>query len=101
MDHSSGRFDMNNTHPYEIAFAAQQDVITLCDYGTCPTIKSNKTINTIIVVKSDGSLPSIETRTNHCANIHDEPVANPTPGAMLRCPTTYHHPFRAKPTASY
>jgi len=37
-------------------------VITLCDYGTCPTIKSNNIIKTMIVVKSDGNLHSIETR---------------------------------------
>jgi hypothetical protein len=75
---------MNNTHPSEIAFAAQQDVITLSEYGTCPTIKSNKTINTIIVMKSDGSLQSNEARTNHCDNNHYEPVENRTLGVLLR-----------------
>jgi hypothetical protein len=41
------------------------DVITLCNYEMCPTIKSNNAINTIIVVKSDGMLHSIEARRNH------------------------------------
>jgi hypothetical protein len=74
---------MNNTHPDERALAALRDVITLCDYGTCPTIKSNNAINTIIVVKSDGNLQSIETRTNHCDNNHYEPLENRTLGVLI------------------
>jgi hypothetical protein len=73
---------MNNTHPDERALAPQRDVITLSDYGTCPTIKSNKTINTIIVVKSDGSLQSNEARTNHSANNHYESLENRTLGLL-------------------
>lgn len=46
------------------------DVITLCDYEMCPTIKSNNETNTITVVKSDGDLLSIETGTNHDCNNH-------------------------------
>ena len=58
-------------------------VITLCDYGTCPTIKSNNAIKTIIVVKSDGSSHSIEARTNHIDNNHYEPLENRTLGVLL------------------
>jgi hypothetical protein len=47
------------------------DVITLCDYETCPTIKSDNEVNTVVVVKSDGNSHSIETGTNHdCDNLH-------------------------------
>ena len=46
------------------------DVITLCGYGMCPTIKCNDGMNTIIVVKSDGNLLSIETGTNHDRDNH-------------------------------
>jgi hypothetical protein len=46
------------------------DVITLCDYEMCPTIKSNNETNTIIVVKSGGNLLSIETGTNHDGDNH-------------------------------
>src|SRR3989442_1713038 len=56
------KFEMNNTHSNELALSAQRDVITTCDYGTCPTIKSNNAINTLIVVKCDGNLQSIEAR---------------------------------------
>ena len=75
---------MNNTHPYEIAFAAQQDVITLCDYGTCPTIKSKNTISTIIVVKFDGNLRSIEARRNRSDDNYYEPIENRTVGVSLQ-----------------
>src|SRR6266581_7570391 len=37
-----------------------QHVITICDYGTCPTIKSNNAINMIFVVKFGGNLCSSE-----------------------------------------
>jgi hypothetical protein len=50
------------------------DVITLCDYEMCPTIKSNNETTTITVVKSDGNLPSIEAGTNHdCDNHYKSP----------------------------
>jgi len=55
---------MNSTHPDKIDLATQRDVITLCDYATWPTIKSNNGSNTIIVVKSDGNLHSIEAGRN-------------------------------------
>jgi hypothetical protein len=48
----------------------QSDVITLCDYEMCPTIKSNNETNTITVVKSDGNLLSIEAGTNHDRDNH-------------------------------
>ena len=53
---------MNDPHLDGVDLVAQRFVITLCDYGTCPTIKSNNIIKTMIVVKSDGNLHSIETR---------------------------------------
>jgi hypothetical protein len=56
---------MNNIQPDEIDLAIQRDVITLCDYETCPTIKSDDEINTVIVVKSDGNLHSIKAGRNH------------------------------------
>jgi hypothetical protein len=46
------------------------NVITLCDYEMCPTIKSVNETNTIIVVKSDGNSLSIETGTNHDCDNH-------------------------------
>ena len=48
----------------------QLNVITLCDYEMCPTIKSNNDTNTITVVKSDGNLLSIEAGTNHDCDSH-------------------------------
>jgi len=56
---------MDDTSLNDSDSTAQRDVITLCDYETCPTIKGNNGINTIIVVKSDGNLHSIEAGTNH------------------------------------
>ncbi len=61
----------------------QLDVITLCDYEMCPTIKSNNAINTITVVKSDGMLHSIEARRNHGDDNHYEPLENRTVGVLL------------------
>ena len=40
-------------------------VITLCDYSTCPTIKSNNETYALIVVKSDGESQSIDTFSGH------------------------------------
>jgi hypothetical protein len=60
-----GKFEMTNIHPDEMDLATHQDVITLSDYETCPTIKSDDEINTIIVVKSDGNLHSIKAGRNH------------------------------------
>jgi hypothetical protein len=50
------------------------DVVTLCDYETCPTIKSNNEINTVIVVKSDGNSHSIKAGSNYGYNNHYEPL---------------------------
>ena len=74
---------MNNIHPDEMDPAAQQDVITSCDYETCPTIKRNNGSNTLIVVKSDGMLHSIEARRNHGDDNHYEPLENRTVGVLL------------------
>ena len=74
---------MYNTHPSEIDLATQREVITSCDYGTCPTIKSNKSISTMIVVKSDGNLLSIKAGTIHGDN-HYEPLENRTLGVPLQ-----------------
>ncbi len=59
------------------------DVITLCDYEVCPTIKSNNAINTITVVKSDGMLYSIEARRNRGDDNRYEPLENRTVGVLL------------------
>jgi hypothetical protein len=67
---------MNNNPPVEMDLVTQRDVITLCDYRTCPTIKSNNAINTMIVVKSDGMFHSIETGRNHGDDNHHEPLEN-------------------------
>ncbi len=75
---------MNDPHLDGVDLAAQRYVITICDYGTCPTIKSNNAIKTMIVVKSDGNLHSIETRTNHSDNNHYEPPENRTLGVWLQ-----------------
>jgi hypothetical protein len=60
-----------------------RDVIASCDYGTCPTIKCNNAINTIIVVKSDGNLQSIQARTDHSDSSHYESLENRTLGVLL------------------
>jgi len=52
------------------------DVITSCDYGMCPTIKSNNETNTINVVKSNEMLHSIEAGRNHVDDDHSEPLEN-------------------------
>ena len=68
----------------DVDLVAQRFVITLCDYGTCPTIKSNNAIKTMIVVKSDGNLHSIGTRTDHSDSNHNEPLENRTLGVPLQ-----------------
>jgi hypothetical protein len=75
---------MNVTHLREANRKKQRDVITLCDYGTCPTIKSNNAINTMIVVKSDGNLHSIKAGRIHSDNNHYEPFENLTLGVLLQ-----------------
>jgi len=74
---------MNNIHPDGLDLAVQQDVITLSEYETCPTIKSNNEINTVIVVKSDGNLHSIQTGSNHNDNNHYKSVENCAVGVLL------------------
>ena len=76
-------FETKSTLANEVDLAMQH-VITICDYGTCPTIKSNNAIKTMIVVKSDGNFHSIETRTNHSDSNHNEPLENRTLGVPLQ-----------------
>jgi len=66
---------MNRTGP-----STPSDVITLGDYETCPTIKSNNETNTVIVVKSDGNSHSIEAGTNHDYDNYCEPLENRSVG---------------------
>ena len=75
---------MNNIHPNEMDLATQRDVITLCDYETCPTIKSNNEINTIIVVKSDGNLRSIKAGRNHGGYSHYKSLENRAVGGAAQ-----------------
>jgi len=56
------------------------DVITLCDYETCPTIKSSNDLSTVIVVKSNGNSHSIETGSNHDYNNHYKSLENRSVG---------------------
>ena len=56
---------MNNIHPGEMVLATRRDVITLGDYEMCPTVKSDKEIDTIIVVKPDGNLQPIQAGRDH------------------------------------
>ena len=74
---------MNNIHLDETDLATQRDVITFCDYETCPTIKSNNEVNRIIAVKSNGNLHSLEAGSNHGDNSHYEPVENRAVGVLL------------------
>jgi hypothetical protein len=66
-----------------IGLATKPEVITLCDYEMCPTIKSNNETNTIIVVKSDGMLHSIEAGRSHGVDDHCEPLENRAVGVSL------------------
>jgi hypothetical protein len=75
---------MNNSRPSEMDLATEREVITLCDYGTCPTVKCNNAINTMIVVKSDGNLHSIEAGRIRSDNNHYEPFENRTLGVLLQ-----------------
>ena len=60
-----------------------QDTITLCDYETCPTIKSDNNLNTVIVVESDGNSHSIGAGSNHGDNNRYEPLENRAVGVLL------------------
>ena len=71
-------------HSAESDLASQRDVITLCDYETCPTIKSNNETNTVIVVKSDGNSHSIEAGSNHGDDDYYEPLENRSVGDALQ-----------------
>jgi len=73
-----------HSHLSEVDLATLRDVITLCDYGTCPTVKSNNATNRMIVVKSDGNLHSIKTGRIRSHNNHYEPVENRTLGVLLQ-----------------
>jgi len=68
----------------EVYLATKRHVITLCDYEMCPTIKSNTGINTMIVVKSDGMLHSIEAGRDHGDDNHYEPLENRAIGVPLQ-----------------
>jgi hypothetical protein len=67
---------MNNIHTDEIYLGAQQDVITLRDYETCPTIKSNNELNTINVVKSDENSRPFEAGSDHSDDNHYKSLEN-------------------------
>ena len=67
---------MNNIHLDEIDFATQRDVITLGDYETCPTIKSNNGLSATIVVKSDRNLHPIKAGRNHGRDNHYKSLEN-------------------------
>jgi hypothetical protein len=73
-----------HNHLSEENLVTLRDVITLCDYGTCPTIKSNNTINTMIVVKSDENLHSIRAGRIYSDNYHYESFENRTLGVLLQ-----------------
>jgi hypothetical protein len=73
---------MNVTRLSEADLEKQRDVITSCDYGTCPTIKSENAINAMIVVKSDEKFPPIEARTNNSDDYCYESLENRTLGAL-------------------
>jgi len=66
---------VNRTGP-----STPSDVITLGDYETCPTIKSNNETNTVIVVNLDGNSHSIEAGTNHDYDNYCEPLENRSVG---------------------
>ena len=58
---------------------SQMDVITLCDYDRCPTVKSNNEANALIVVKSDGESQPID----NCIGHRFEPLENRAIGGAL------------------
>jgi len=75
---------MNGMHPVETDLASQRDVITLCDYETCPTIKSNNGLSTMIVVKSDGNSHSIEAGINRGCRNYYKSLENRSVGDALQ-----------------
>ena len=76
-------FETKSTLTNEVDLAMQH-VITTRDYGTCPTIKSNNTINMIFVVKFGGNLCSSEARRNRGDDNYYEPLENRAVGALLQ-----------------
>jgi len=72
---------MNNIYPDELGLGVQRDVITSCDYETCPTIKSKNGISTMIVVKYDGNSQSIETGNHGDDNPNKSPENRAVRGA--------------------
>lgn len=46
------------------------DVITLCDYETCPTVKCDNEGHAMIVVKSDGESQSVNGCIDHSFESH-------------------------------
>jgi len=76
-------FDTKSTLANEVDLS-MECVITLCDYGTCPTIKSNNAINMIFVVKFGGNLCSSEARRNRGDDNYYEPLENRAVGALLQ-----------------
>jgi hypothetical protein len=83
-DKSSRKFEMNNIHRSEIGLATQRYVITLSDYETCPTIKSNNEVNTMSVVKSDGNSHSIKAGRNSGRDSHYKSLENRAVGGAAQ-----------------
>ncbi|OLD35698.1 MAG: hypothetical protein AUI50_00900 [Crenarchaeota archaeon 13_1_40CM_2_52_14] len=63
-----------------IDLSTPSDVITLRGYETCPTIKSDNDLITVIVVKSDGNSHSIEAGSNHGDDNYYEPLESRSVG---------------------
>jgi len=63
-----------------IDLLTSSDIITLCDYETCPTIKSNNDLHNVIVVKFDGNSHSVEAGRNHGDDNYYEPLENRSVG---------------------
>ena len=80
---SEWEFETKSTLANEVDLEMRH-VITRCDYGTCPTIKSNNAINTIIVVKFGGNLRLSEARRNSGDHNYYEPLENRAVGALLQ-----------------
>ena len=76
-------FETKSTLTNEVDIAMQH-VITTRDYGTCPTIKSNNIIKTMIVVKSDGNLHSIKAGRNHGGDSHHKSLENRAVGGVAQ-----------------
>ncbi len=76
-------FETKSTPANEVDLEMQH-VITICDYGTCPTIKSNNAINMIFVVKFGGNSCSSEARRDRRDDNYYEPLENRAVGALLQ-----------------